>query len=165
MQHYNLSKINVLILENNTLIRRLMNGVFNEFGVRKGRSTDNPGKAYELFAATDAYIIISDWAPELDGISFIERVRRDPNSPNPYVPIIVCSGNTKRRQVLAARDAGMSEYLAKTVSPKSIYSRICSVVKNERSFISNDNYFGPDRRRRVLATGKERRKFHHPLSG
>ena len=116
----------------------------------------NDGGAW--FAASDADIIISDWAPELDGISFIERVRKDPNSPNPYVPIIVCSGNTERRQVIAARDAGMSEYLVKPVSPKSIYSRICSVLENDRVFVRNGKYFGPDRRRRSVVVGKERRK-------
>ncbi|MBL6947397.1 MAG: response regulator [Rhodospirillales bacterium] len=157
MQSYNLSEINVLILESNSLIRRLMTNVFREFGVSKGRSTDNADKAYELFAATEADIIISDWAPELDGISFIERVRNDPDSPNPYVPIIVCSGNTERRQVLAARDAGMSEYLAKPVSPKSIYSRICSVVENERVFVRNGKFFGPDRRRRDVPVEVDRR--------
>jgi|TARA_B100000315_G_C14038272_1_gene346298 hypothetical protein len=36
MQSYNLTNINVLILENNTLICHLMTNVFREFGVKKG---------------------------------------------------------------------------------------------------------------------------------
>ena len=158
MQSYNLRNINVLILENNSLIRHLMTNVFREFGVNKGQSTDNPEAAFGMFADNAADIIISDWAPELDGISFIKRIRQAPESPNPYVPIIVCSGNTERRHVLAARDAGMSEYLAKPVSPKSIYSRICSIIESKQRFVRHKEYFGPDRRRRTVPVGKERRK-------
>jgi len=34
MQSYNLSNLNILILENNKLIRRLMSNVFHEFAAR-----------------------------------------------------------------------------------------------------------------------------------
>ncbi len=158
MQSYNLTKINVLILENNSLIRRLMTSVFREFGVSKGQSTSNPDTAFSMFTDNAADIIISDWAPELDGISFIKRVRRAPESPNPYVPIIICSGNTETKHVLTARDAGMSEYLVKPVSAKSIYSRICSIVEKDRVFVRNGKFIGPDRRRRTVPVEAERRK-------
>ena len=147
MQSYNLSRINVLILENNKLIRRLMSNVFQEFGVRKGQSASHPDVAFDMFASNSADIIISDWSPELDGIDFVKRVRWSANSPNPCVPLIVCSGNTEKRHVFAARDAGMTEFLAKPVSARTIYSRICSVIENHRPFIRYGDFFGPDRRR------------------
>ena len=158
MQSYNLTNINVLILENNSLIRRLMTNVFREFGIRKGRSTDNPDSAFNMFADNAADIIISDWSPDLDGISFIKRIRQAPESPDPYVPIIVCSGHGEIGHVLTARDAGMSEYLIKPVSAKSIYSRICSIVEKDRLFVRNGNYFGPDRRHRTVSVKADRRK-------
>ncbi|MBT3306447.1 MAG: response regulator [Alphaproteobacteria bacterium] len=158
MQSYNLSKINVLILENNLLIRRLMTGVFHEFGVKKGLSTSNPDAAFEMFTDKTPDIIISDWSPELDGISFIKRIRQAPESPNPYVPIIVCSGNTETQHVLAARDAGMSEYLVKPVSAKSIYTRICSIIEKSQTFVRHGDFFGPDRRRRNVEVMVDLRK-------
>ncbi len=147
MQSYNLSKINVLILDNNALIRRLMAAVFHEFGVRKGRNTSDPDAAFEMFQSNTPDLIISDWSPELDGIEFIKRIRSNPASPDPFVPIIICTGNTERHHVCTARDAGITEFLAKPVSAKRIYSRIVSVIENHRQFIRYSQYFGPDRRR------------------
>jgi CheY-like chemotaxis protein len=160
MQSYNLTKLNVLILENNKLIRQLMSNVFHEFGVRKGLKTGNPDHAFEMFSSNNADIIISDWSPELDGIEFLKRIRSAPESPDPFVPIIICTGNTEKQHVLTARDAGMTEFLVKPVSAKTIYSRIVSVIEKHRQFIRNDSYFGPDCRRHVTAEiAVERRKI------
>lgn len=158
MQSYNLSKLNIVILENNKLIRRLMSNVFQEFGVRKGMSTGNPDDAYDLFTNNHADIIISDWSPELDGIEFMQRLRSTSESPDPFVPVIICTGNTEKQHVYTARDAGMTEFLVKPVSARTIYGRIVSVIEKHRPFIRNDNFFGPDRRRRNIPDfGVERR--------
>ena len=160
MQSYNLSKINVLILENNKLIRRLMSNVFHEFGVRKGLKTGDPDAAYKMFSTNTADIIISDWSPDLNGIEFLKRIRSSPDSPDPFVPIIICTGNTEKQHVVTARDAGMTEFLVKPVSAKTIYSRIVSVIEKHRQFIRIDDYFGPDRRRhQTAALAVERRQM------
>ena len=159
MQSYNLTKLNVLILENNKLIRQLMSNVFHEFGVRKGQKTGDPDDAFEMFSSDAADIIISDWSPEVDGIEFLKRIRSAPESPDPFVPIIICTGNTEIHHVVTARDAGMTEFLVKPVSAKTIYSRIVSVIEKHRQFIRVENYFGPDRRRHEApAIAVERRK-------
>lgn len=160
MQSYNLSNLNILILENNKLIRRLMSTVFHEFGVRKGQKTGDPEDAFKMFTSNTPDIIISDWSPELDGIEFVKRVRSAPDSPDPFVPIIICTGNTEKRHVSTARDAGMTEFLVKPVSAKTIYSRIVAVIEHNRRFVRNHNFFGPDRRRRVLpGLAVERRRM------
>ncbi len=60
----------------------------------------------------------------------------------------------------AARDAGVTEFLTKPISPKALYQRIVSVVTNPRPFIKTKTYFGPDRRRHASLNyaGPERRK-------
>jgi len=62
--------------------------------------------------------------------------------------------------VVSARDAGITEFMAKPISAKALYQRILNVVANPRPFIKTKNYFGPDRRRNVTANyvGPERRK-------
>ena len=55
---------------------------------------------------------------------------------------------------------GMTQFLAKPVSAKTIYSRICAVIENPRPFIRISDFFGPDRRgfRNKLYDGLDRRK-------
>ncbi len=59
------------------------------------------------------------------------------------------TGHSEKKRVLAARDAGITEFLAKPISAKGLYERIVNVVANPRPFIKTRTYFGPDRRRNV----------------
>jgi DNA-binding response OmpR family regulator len=87
-------------------------------------------------------------------------VRQPGANSNPYVSIIMLTGHSEKQRVMAARDAGVTEFLAKPISAKGLYERIVNVVANPRPFIKTKAYFGPDRRRNVNANyaGPERRK-------
>jgi DNA-binding response OmpR family regulator len=70
------------------------------------------------------------------------------------------TGHSEKKRVVAARDAGVTEFLAKPISAKALYHRVLNVVANPRPFVKTKNYFGPDRRRSTSANyvGPERRK-------
>jgi len=159
MQAYDISGLNILVLEKNLLIRRLLTEVFREFGVPTVQSTANVDTAYQMFYQFPIDIILSDWTYDLDGMDFLKKIRNDPDSPNPFIPVVVVTANTEVRHVFEARDTGMTEYLAKPVSAKLIYMRIISVIENNRAFVRVNNFFGPDRRRRAVHNyvGSERR--------
>ena len=148
MKSYDLSELNILVLEKHLLVRRILTDVFSEFGVANVFSTPEIGEAYKFFTEMEPDIILCDWTPDLNGIEFIRKVRMSDDSPNPYVPIVVVTANTELRHVCIARDNGMTEFLAKPVSAKTIYSRLCSVIENPRPFVRVGDFFGPDRRRR-----------------
>jgi DNA-binding response OmpR family regulator len=60
--------------------------------------------------------------------------------------------------VLQARDAGVTEFMAKPVSVKALCARINAIIDSPRPFIRASGYFGPDRRRRALPfNGPDRR--------
>ena len=69
------------------------------------------------------------------------------------------TGHSEKRRVTVARDAGVTEFLAKPISAKGLYQRILNVVANPRPFIKTKTYFGPDRRRNTTNAyiGPERR--------
>jgi DNA-binding response OmpR family regulator len=87
-------------------------------------------------------------------------IRQPGANANPYVPIIMLSGHSEKKRVVSARDAGVTEFLAKPISAKALYQRILNIVVSPRSFIKTRTYFGPDRRRNTNLTyvGPERRK-------
>ena len=147
MQAYDLTDLNILVLEKHLLIRRLLTSVFSEFGVPTVQSTPDPEVAWDMHCQFATDIILSDWTEGLDGMAFLTKIRQDKDSPDPFVPVVVCSAKTEYRHVCYARDKGMTEFLAKPVSALSIYSRICAMVENSRPFIRIADFFGPDRRR------------------
>ncbi len=159
MKSYDISDLNVLVLEKHLLIRNLLTEVFREFGVPSVHSTPEPQKAWKIFESFPIDIVFCDWCDELDGLEFLNRIRRDPDTMNAFAPVVILTANTELRHVCEARDAGMSEFLAKPVSARTIYERIVAVIESDRFFINNGDFFGPDRRRHHSASheGRERR--------
>jgi DNA-binding response OmpR family regulator len=86
-------------------------------------------------------------------------VRTSQASPNPYVPIIMVTGHTERPRVEAARDAGVTDFLAKPITVNNLIARLAEIVERPRPFVKCETYFGPDRRRRKMKdfTGPWRR--------
>jgi two-component system chemotaxis response regulator CheY len=70
------------------------------------------------------------------------------------------TGHSEKKRVVGARDAGITEFLAKPISATTLYERILNLAANPRPFIKTKTYFGPDRRRGVNSSyvGPERRK-------
>ena len=122
-------------------------------------STGDPEIAFEMYMTNPVDIILSDWTHDLDGMAFLKKLRQDRVSHDPFVPVIVCTANTKMHHVKTAQDMGMTEFLAKPVSAKTIYSRICAVIESTRPFIRVSNFFGPDRRSRGDGYGGVERRM------
>jgi DNA-binding response OmpR family regulator len=88
----------------------------------------------------------------MNGIDFTKTVRTSGKSPNPFLPIIMITGHTEKHVVESARDAGVTEILAKPITAHNLYARIAEIVERPRAFVRCEGYFGPDRRRKALDT-------------
>jgi CheY-like chemotaxis protein len=130
-------------------------------GIRDVTEAAHGGSGLEVLRQRRADLVLSDMAMSpMDGLEFTRRVRNDEQSPNPFVPIIMITGHTERHRVEAARDAGVTEFLAKPITAHNLFSRIAKIVEQPRAFVRCDSYFGPDRRRRQIEdyAGPWRRK-------
>ena len=60
------------------------------FGVGQVVGAQNGEQGFDRFCEYNNDIIIADWMMKpMDGISFTRKIRNDPKSPNPYVPVIL----------------------------------------------------------------------------
>jgi len=159
LSSYNLHQLSVLVVEKHDTMRRILVGTLHAMGIRDIRQAKNPDDGFGLFCEAPADLVLTDWAPGLDGIGLLLKIRADEASPDPFVPVIVVSAHTELRHIYQARDAGMTEFLGKPFKAKLIYSRICSIIERHRVFIRNRSFFGPDRRRRrIRFDGPDRRR-------
>lgn len=141
----------VLIVEDNGHMRTLLRELLVSAGIREVSEAANGQAALKVLAQRKCDLILSDMAmAPMDGLEFTRRIRTDSASPNPFVPIIMVTGHTEIERVREARDAGVTEFLAKPVTPKNLYARIAEIVERPRAFVRTESYFGPDRRRRIL---------------
>lgn len=166
MNNYDLSHLNVMLVEKHGYMRRLLREVLHQLGIRDVRDCGNVEDAYEMFIERPADMVLSDWAPGLNGLELLQKFRDSDSSPNPYVPVIIITANTELRHIYTARDTGMTEFLAKPISAARVYSRVCSVIEKRRMFISNRQFFGPDRRRLLRDSfGGENRRTRGHING
>jgi len=84
----------------------------------------------------------------MTGGSWIWRLRRDPASPNPFLPAIVVTAALTRERARAALDAGAHGILVTPVTPQALKARLIEIIEKPRRFLRGDSYVGPDRRRR-----------------
>ncbi|MDF1748965.1 MAG: response regulator [Alphaproteobacteria bacterium] len=144
-----LNRLNVLVAEDNAYMRVMIREILINFGVSSIQECKDGADALSVLRNWTADIIFMDWMMEpMDGLEFTRAIRTDPTGINPYVPIIMLTGHTEHHRIIEARDAGVTEFLAKPVTANGVYSRIKSVVENPRPFIKTARYLGPSRRRR-----------------
>lgn len=145
-----LKEISFLIVEDQDFLRKLVRQVLDVFGAEKFTEAANGEEAWKTFRENPADVVLTDWKmPGMDGIELTRLIRNDSDSPNPYTPVIMMTAANRRRDVLAARDAGVTEYIIKPVSANAIVSRVEAVIERPRRFVKVGGYFGPDRRRQT----------------
>jgi CheY-like chemotaxis protein len=83
---------------------------------------------------------------KVDGIAFTERLRRSEYSCR-KAPVILVTGAATPGAILAARDAGVHEFLRKPFIVKDLVKRLEAVTLHQRDWIEAVDYVGPDRRR------------------
>lgn len=157
---YRFDRLKVLVIDDNQHMRRLVCSVLEAFGVNTVFETESAESGWEILQMEPWDLVFLDWVMSgMSGLEFTERVRTAPDSPNPFVPIVMLTGHTSVEHVNAARDAGVNEFLAKPVSAKALMNRLVAVIEHPRPFVRTRCYFGPCRRRRRDSAyhGPERR--------
>ena len=161
MYRIDFNKLRFLVCDDNPHMRRILRTLLHSFGAREVYEAEDGAAGLEAFTHYMPDIVLTDWAmPIFDGLELTQMIRQPGANGNPYAPIIMLTGHSEKKRVVSARDAGVTEFLAKPISAKGLYQRILNVVANPRPFIKTKTYFGPCRRRNLYGTyvGPERRK-------
>lgn len=144
--------LKILLVDDNHHMRMLISEILRAIGVRH-ESIHEAGNGAEGLQAMRNHsfdMIMTDLAMEpLDGIDFVRLVRTSANSPSPMIPIIMITGHSTLQRVSEARDAGVSEFLAKPLTARGVVERLRQAIDHPRPFAKTATYFGPDRRRRA----------------
>ncbi len=143
---YNLSHVEVVVVDDCPIMVKLLGMILNSMDIKKLHCTTDPERALEDISKYRPHLVITDLLMNtIDGMAITKAIRFSPDEEIRHTPIFVLSGFTDKECVLQARDAGVNEVLAKPVSTKTIYRRICNLIERPPNFIETDSYFGPDR--------------------
>jgi two-component system chemotaxis response regulator CheY len=144
-----LSSIHVLLVDDNPNMRAIVAAMLKSVGVGRLTEAEDGAAALELLhigIVVDIAIVDFRMKP-MDGVAFTRAVRNEADSANPYLPVIMMTGHSEKSRVTEARDAGVTEFVAKPVKAQTLLTRIEAVILRPRPFVRSASYFGPDRRR------------------
>jgi two-component system chemotaxis response regulator CheY len=145
-----LSSLKFLIVDDQSFTREIVSTVLKSAGVaRIDYASEGAGALDRLRRSMPDIVITDQLMTGMDGIDLIRLIRGSPDSPNPYLPIIMLTGRTEEAFVAEARDAGVTEFASKPITAANLLSRINSCIMRPRPFIRKEGYFGPCRRRRA----------------
>jgi CheY-like chemotaxis protein len=144
-----LKKLRILVVDPNVFMRGLEADSLRRLQVSHIAAAASAVEAFAVGRTFKPDLIIVDWdAGRMTGLEFTREIRRNTTGLPREVPIILLAAVIDHDQLMAARQAGINEFLLKPVSAQGVLSRIEEVVLRPRKFIDSRNYVGPCRRRK-----------------
>lgn len=105
------------------------------------------GKALKIAETCDPQLVVVEIGDaRVDGLAITRTLRRSTWSAR-KAPVIAVTGAATAASILAARDAGVHEFLRKPYSMKDLVRRLEAVTLRDRDWVEGIAYIGPDRRR------------------
>jgi two-component system chemotaxis response regulator CheY len=121
----------VLIVDDCRLTRLLVRSILIACGVREFSDAADGADALALIGKAVPDLIISDVEmTPLDGIELSRLIRKNPRSPDRNLPIVIMTGHTERNRIVELRAAGLTEVVAKPLSPSVLCRSIVTALRN-----------------------------------
>ncbi len=100
-----------LIVDDSPTLRRILRQMLERIGLRTAEA-ENGVRALEYCRERMPDVIFLDWnMPEMDGLSFLRALRREPDGTRPVV--IFCTTMDDIAHIEQALEAGADEYMIK----------------------------------------------------
>ena len=160
-----ISQLNFLVIDDNPYMRLILRTILMPLGGPMVKEAEDGASGLQVLKTFPVDIVLVNWMMQpIDGIEFTHSLRTASDTPNPMLPVIMLSGHTEPKRVAEARDAGVTDFLSKPVSPKALYLRIEQVILRPRQFVRAKAFEGPDRRRHRddKYSGRRRRQADDP---
>lgn len=143
-----LSRAEVMIVNPSRGLQQILRQVLWDVGLRRLRVATAGGAAFRELADEPADLIFVDFVlADGPGTAFVRRLRRMPDSPAPFCPVIMTIAHPTREKILAARDNGADEVVTRPVTVRGVMQKLVAVVDRPRGMVLAPGYIGPDRRR------------------
>jgi DNA-binding response OmpR family regulator len=148
-QNVPIEKYSFLIIDSNNHMASTTKNILRSLGAMKVRSAGDASTALEQLenGSCDLVILDLDFNDCLDGLELARMVRTSDGGPKAHIPIIMLCSRPEKSRVLAARDAGIHEFLRRPFSAAELHQRVSAALNRPRAFVKAPDYLGPDRRR------------------
>lgn len=121
------AKMKVLVVDDFPTMVRITKKLLKQIGYEDVDEAANGVAAYEKILANPYGLIISDWNMEpMTGFELLQKVRANPDRAT--LPFILVTAESKADNVTAAKNAGVTGYLIKPFSDKTLRDMIDKAI-------------------------------------
>lgn len=147
-----LSRISVLIVDDNGHMRTILRTILASFGVRRVFEAEDGMTGLAATRDRRPDVVVCDWlmVPR-SGADYMRALRRAPDLAVAMTPVMVMSADTRKAVVIKALQLGVHEFLAKPVLPSLMYERLERILLENRPFVRKGAFFGPAPRTSLIS--------------
>jgi two-component system, chemotaxis family, chemotaxis protein CheY len=116
----------VLVVDDYKTMVRIISNLLQQIGFTRIGAATGGERALELLRSDNYGLVISDWNMEpMSGLDLLKAVRSDAKLRN--TPFIMVTAESKVDNVIAAKRAGVNNYIVKPFNAETLKAKIASV--------------------------------------
>ncbi|MBI1239763.1 MAG: response regulator [Alphaproteobacteria bacterium] len=117
----------VLVVDDYNTMRRIVRNLLNQIGYNDVDEAEDGQDALAKLRAKDYGLVISDWNMEpMTGFELLKEVRADDRLK--ATPFIMVTAESKTENVVAAKKAGVDNYIVKPFNAATLQSKIDAIL-------------------------------------
>ncbi len=118
--------MNVLIVDDYKTMLRIIKNLLSQIGFNNVDEATDGAMAFAKLQEKDYGLVISDWNMEpMSGYELLQKVRAEDKLKS--LPFIMVTAESKTDNVVAAKQAGVSNYIVKPFNAETLKQKIESV--------------------------------------
>lgn len=120
--------MNVLIVDDYTTMLRIIKNLLKQLGFNNVDEATDGSMALEKIKVKEYGLVISDWNMEpMTGLELLKQVRAS-TAEFKNVPFIMVTAESKTENVVAAKQAGVNNYIVKPFNAETLKTKIAAVL-------------------------------------
>ena len=120
--------MNILIVDDYTTMLRIIKNLLKQLGFNNVDEATDGTAALEKIRGKEYGLVISDWNMEpMTGIDLLKQVRGS-NDNYKDTPFIMITAESKTENVIAAKQAGVNNYIVKPFNAETLKGKITAVL-------------------------------------
>ncbi|HMA15267.1 MAG: response regulator [Bacteroidota bacterium] len=119
----------ILIVDDYKTMLRIIRNLLKQLGFNNVDEATDGSSALQKLRDKEYSLVISDWNMEpMSGMQLLTEVRADTKLKN--LPFIMITAESKTENVIAAKQAGVSNYIVKPFNAATLKTKLAAVLGN-----------------------------------
>lgn len=117
----------ILIVDDYKTMLRIVRNLLKQLGFENVDEATDGASALEKLNVGNYSLVISDWNMEpMTGLELLKTVRS--GAKNPQIPFIMVTAESKTENVIAAKQAGVNNYIVKPFNAETLKTKLVGVL-------------------------------------